>query len=413
MPVALPERGPRPADRPHRPRPGAEQPTTWSWLRAVLAPYLAAAFVLLATVFVVVPERGRPPGPPAPGGATWDYQREVVAIRGGGAGNAYARSAIRATAWMARGSIERQRDVFRFNLLGFLAGRPLAAGVGAWREAHRLALEGGTMALLVALIGYGVVRRPGGRTWVVTALLLVAVTVAVTRPLTTERLAGAPAVAVPDLVTQVATSVQPGAGRGPAAAEVRERLAARYWTSFVASPLSRLQTGSPVLAASPPAVKAGLLELLRRRIAGVDDWAVGRRGPERAVVATTATVYVLPFALALGALAMVATCAQALLYLLCLAALGAVPLAVDPRRRRAVRTWWLLPLAGTVAVLVASTLLSLLVLWLAEVVHAADEEVGVLLAGSIGPVLALVLAGRALRRPRRGRRMATLGGASS
>jgi len=374
----------------------------------VLVPYLAATFVLLAVVFAMAPHRT---GAPASG--TWDYQREVVGIHGGGAGNAYARAAIRATAWMTKGSIERQRDLFRVNLLGFLAGRPLAGGVGAWRDAHRLPLEGGTIAVLVGLIAYGVLRRPASRAWVVAALLLLVLTVALTRPLATERLAATPGVAIPDLVTRLAASAQADPGQGPATGEVRERLAARYWTSFVAYPLSRLQTGSPVLAGSPPTAKAGILELLRRRIAGVNDWAVGRHGTERALVATTGVVYVLPFAFALAALAMVATCAQALLYLLCLAGLVAIPVAVDARRRRAVVTWWLLPLAGAVALLVAGAMLSLLVLWLGETVHAADEEVGLLLAGSIGPVAAVVLAGRAARRARRLRRVAAVGGASS
>ena len=410
MPVVMPRHGTRPASRPSRPRPRSE-PTTWSWLRTVLVPYLAAMFVLLAIVFALSPQGEGRPGAPAAG--EWDYQREVVAIQGGGMGNAYARTAIRATAWMAKGSIERQRDVFRLNLLGFLAGHPLAGGIGAWREAHRLPLEGGTMVALVALIAYGVLGRPSGRSWMVAALLLVTLTLAVTRPLTVERLAGTPGVAVPDLVTRVAASARTDRDRGPATGDVRERLTARYWTSFVAYPLSRLQTGSPVLAESPPTAKAGILELLRGRIARVNDWAVGRRGAERAVVATTATVYVLPFALALGALAMVAACAQALLYLLCLAGLAAGPLAIDARRRRAILTWWLLPLAGAIVVLVASTLLSLLVLWLGQTVHAADEEVGLLLAGSIGPVLAAVLATRRLRRSLRARRVAALGGASS
>ncbi|HEV8648866.1 MAG TPA: hypothetical protein VG276_05540 [Actinomycetes bacterium] len=377
----------------------------------MLIPYLAATFVLLAVVFTLSPHQAAGPGAPAAG--EWDYQREVVAIQGGGVGNAYARTAIRATAWMTKGSIERQRDVFRLNLVGYLAGQRLAGGVGAWREAHRLPLEGGTMIVLVALIAYGVLGRPAGRAWMVAVLLLVALTLAVTRPVTVERLASAPTIAVPDLVTRVTASARSDPGRGPDTGEVRERLAARYWTLFVAYPLSRLQTGSPVLAESPPTAKAGILELLRRRIAGVNDWAVGRHGAERAIVATTATVYVLPFALALGALAMVATCAQTLLYLLCLAGLVVVPLALDARRRRAVVTWWMLPLAGSVVVLVASTMLSLLVLWLGQTVHAADEELGLLLAGSIGPVLATGLTGRWLRRSRRARRLATVGGASS
>ena len=69
--------------------------------------------------------------------------------------------------------------------------------------------------------------------------------------------------------------------------------------AFVGEPLSRLQTGTTVLATAPPAGKAGVLGMLRARVTAVGDWAVGRRGPERAVIATLALAYVLPFALAL------------------------------------------------------------------------------------------------------------------
>src|SRR5207247_1066352 len=93
------------------------------------------------------------------------------------------------------------------------------------------------------------------------------------------------------------------------------------------------------LAESPPAAKPGVLDLLRRRVAGVNDWAIGRHGPERALIASSATLYVLPFALLLGVLAMVATCAQTLLSLLCLGPLVARPLAA-PRPPRAARRPW-------------------------------------------------------------------------
>jgi hypothetical protein len=92
-----------------RGRPPARRP---AGLRAptgtarVLAAYLAAAFVLLAVVFALRPAKG-----PAPAAPTWDYQRETVALEGGGTLNAYARWAVRTTASVTRGSIERQRDV--------------------------------------------------------------------------------------------------------------------------------------------------------------------------------------------------------------------------------------------------------------------------------------------------------------
>jgi hypothetical protein len=115
---------------------------------------------------------------------------------------------------------------------------------------------------------------------------------------------------------------------------------------------------------------------------------------------------VLPFALALVALAMLASCAQALVWLLALAGPLVAPLAVDPARRRAVLRWWLVPFAAALALLAAAALAALAVIRVAELTHAADAYVGMLLAGSTAPLLAAVLAARRLagrRRPPRPR----------
>ena len=155
---------------------------------------------------------------------------------------------------------------------------------------------------------------------------------------------------------------------------------------------------------APPTGKAGVLRLLRARVTAVGDWAVGRRGPERAVIATLALAYVLPFALALVALAMLASCAQTLVWLLALAGPLVAPLAIDPRRRRAVLRWWLVPLTAAVALLATAALAALVVIRVAELTHAADAYLGMLLAGSTAPLLAAFLALRHLR-PRRPSRL--------
>ena len=142
-----------------------------------------------------------------------------------------------------------------------------------------------------------------------------------------------------------------------------------------------------------------MLGSLRARVTAVGDWAVGRRGPERAVIASLALAYVLPFALALVALAMLASCAQTLVWLLALAGPLVAPLAVDPRRRRAVLRWWLIPLTAAVALLAATALAALVVIRVAELTHAADAYLGMLLAGSTAPLLAAALAIRRLPPP--------------
>jgi hypothetical protein len=377
----------------------------------VLAAYLAAAFVLLAVVFALRPATG-----PAPAAPTWNYQRETVAIEGGGTLNAYARWAVGTTASVTRGSIERQRDVHRLSPLDFLAGQPAATTLAAWRERHRLPLEGATLAAVCALAAWGTLRRRPGRAWAVALLSLVGLTLLVTHPQTATTLAARAGTGVPNLLLRTAATADPSgsvattrpsagaagaAAPAPSAAEVVQRtVATRYWTAFVGEPLSRLQTGTTVLATAPPDRKAGVLGALRARVTAVGDWAVGRRGPERAVIATLALAYALPFALLLVALAMLASLAQTLVWLLALAGPVVAPLAVDPRHRRAVLRWWLAPLAAALALLAGAALAALVVIRVAELTHAADAYLGMLLAGSTAPLLAAALAIRHLRRRR-------------
>jgi len=410
-PVTVASKRRVPASRRKRPagRPGAPRVPRVSrgrgarrGLHVLLAAYLAGACVVLAVVFLAFPNRSG--GPPAPGGRTWDYQLETVALQGRGALNAYARGATRATAWLARGSIERQRDVHRLNLLEYLAGEPAATATTRWLGVHRLALEGGTIALLVGLAAYGVLRRPAGREWLVAILVLLALTAVVTRPLSASRLAGRAGVAVPNLVLAGAVQGDPTQELRGGSQQVQEALAGRYWTAFVAEPLSRLQTGTGVLSSAPPARKAGVLGYLRGRVGAVNDWAIGRHGIERAVISTLAVVYVLPIALLLCTLAMLATCAQALLYLLCLAGPVAVALAVEPRWRRGVLRLWLAPLGGAVLLLSVAALASFMVVRGAELLHASDDYAGLLLAGSAWPLLGGALLARRMVRRRRATR---------
>ncbi|HEV3496484.1 MAG TPA: hypothetical protein VHA34_09055 [Actinomycetes bacterium] len=369
--------------------------------RTLLFRYLAVGFILLAIVVVAnpaAPDGGADPDP-------WDYQREQVDVQGRGALNAYARTAVRATAWLAKSSIERQRDMLRLSLFDVLVGAGAAQSLGAFTAANGQLLEAATKAALLGLIAWGVVRRPAWRNLTVAALLLLVVTVVLTRPYSTVEAAARPGVLVPNTMLAVVTRVAPDGAFGDqrAAEPTQRRLLTRYWRSFVAHPLSRMQTGTAVLAEAPPDRKPNVLEALRKNVSTVNDWAIGHRGPERAFIATSALGYVLPFAVGLGLLAMVAACAQTLLFLLCLGGLFVLPLAVAGRRyRRALVRFWLAPLIGSVAVLAAASLLSFVLVRAAETLHASDEYVGLLLAGSTWPALAAFLIGRWLTRRRQG-----------
>ena len=371
--------------------------------RTLLFRYLAVGFILLATVLVANPGAPTAPGDPDP----WDYQREQVDVQGRGVLNAYGRMSIRATAWLAKSSIERQRDMLRLSLFDALVGPGAAQSVGGWRARNADPLEAATKAALLGLIAWGVIRRPAWRNLTVAALLLIVATVTITRPYSTVSAATRPGVVVPNAMLTMVTRIAPDGVVGDQgdAVPTQRRLLTGYWRSFVAHPLSRMQTGTTVLAEAEPGKKASVLDALRRNVSAVNDWAVGHRGPERAFIATSALGYVLPFAVGLGALAMVAACAQTILFLLCLAGPFVLPVAVAGRRhRRALVRFWLAPLLGSVAVLAAASLLSFVVVRAAETLHASDEYVGLLLAGSTWPALAAFLIGRWLthRRQRLG-----------
>jgi hypothetical protein len=371
-------------------------------IRTILVRYLVLAVILLGAVAIANPHRPDDPGGPA--AKPWDYQRESIDLEGRGVLNLYSRQLMHGTAWMAKASIERQRDVYRLNLFDFLVGTRTAQAMTSWRSTHRLALEGATEAAVVALVIYGVVLRPSRRTWALALMLVLASTILITKPQATARVAAAPGVAVPNLMLDVVATAAPSqrlkAGSPPA--ETLQALSTQFWSSFVANPLSRLQTGTGVLADASPSGKESVLGVLRKNISSVNDWTIGRRGPERAFIATSAIGYVLPFTVALAVLAMLATCAQALLFVLCLAGLVVLPFAVDgPRRRGAIVRYWLLPLVACVALLAVTSLGSFAVMRLAEALHRSDEYIGLLLAGSIWPVVvAALLVRQAIRRRR-------------
>ena len=245
----------RPPARPSAPRP-APGPAR------VLAAYLAAAFVLLAVVFALRPAQGPPPAAPA-----WDYQRETVALEGGGTLNAYARWAVGTTASVTRGSIERQRDVHRLSPLDYLAGQRAASALAGWRERHRLPLEGATLAAVCALAAWGTLRRRPGRVWLAALLMLVGLTLLVTRPQTATTLAAKAGTEVPNLLLRAAATADPS-GRSPQPPG-RRRARRRRWCSGRSRPATgRRSWGSRCRGCRPgprcwppprPPAKAGVL----------------------------------------------------------------------------------------------------------------------------------------------------------
>src|SRR4029453_14632782 len=180
--------------------------------RTLLFRYLAVGFVLLATVVVASPGVPSGAGDPDP----WDYQREQVDVQGTGGLNAYPRTAVRATAWLAKSSIERQRDVLRLGLFDVLVGAGAAESVGGWRARNADLLEAATKAALLGLIAYGIARRPAWRNLTVAALLVLVSTVVLTRPYSTVEVAARPGTAVPNAMLGIVTRIAPDGAAEPA-----------------------------------------------------------------------------------------------------------------------------------------------------------------------------------------------------
>ena len=380
----------------------ARQRTVAGQVRTILLRYLVLAVVLLGVVAIANPHRSDSPA--APSATPWKYQRETIDVPGRGILNMYSRQLMHGTAWLAKASIERQRDVYRLNLFDFLVGTRTASSIASWRGNHQLVLEAMTELVVVALIAYGVMLRPSRRTWALALLLVLTTTVLITKPQATARAAATPGVAIPNLMLDLVATAAPSKRLKSTSSpqQALEALSTQYWTAFVGNPLSRVQTGSAVLTEADPDKKASVLDVLRKGVSSVNDWAIGHHGPERAFVTTSALGYVLPFAVALGVLAMLATCAQALLFVLCMAGLLVLPFAVEgPRRRGALVRYWLLPFLACVVVLALTSLGSFAVMRLAEALHRSDEYVGLLLAGSTWPVVtAALLVRRGIRRRR-------------
>jgi hypothetical protein len=79
-----------------------------------------------------------------------------------------------------------------------------------------------------------------------------------------------------------------------------------------------------------------------------------------------------------------------------------------------VARWWLAPLAGSVLLLGVASLLSASVMWAGAALHATDEAVGAVLAGSTWPVAgAALLVWRLRRRQAEGLPASPVGGGRS
>jgi len=387
-----PPPGPPPAGRPPRPGDRALRRS-----RRLLARYLLAAAALLTLALLVLP-----PAPSERPDATAAHRLERLRVDGRGPLSSVGRTSLRASAWLAAATIDRQRALLDPTPLAARTGEPLTRALHAWHQPRNGPLRASAvLAAMVLAAGATLARRRRNLAVALVATMVAAVVV--TRPATTLATAGFPGrVAVATafgIVRSPGPSPllgQPSLEADPGLVATQKRVGDAYWTAFVTANVSRADTATPILVQADPARRAGLLDQLQRSLVGGRNGAAG--GLQRAVVGLGALAAVVASAVAASVLTTLASIAQALLFVLCLVALLLTPLVCDPRAWRALGPGLVAPMVGAAVVLFLAALGSWTVTTTAVTLAAAGEWLLSLASGSTVAVLATWLAWRAVRR---------------
>src|SRR6266536_455820 len=357
-PPGPPPAGPPPVGRPPRPGDCALRRS-----RRLLARYLLAAAALLTLALVVLP-----PAPPERPDAAAAHRLERLRVDGRGPLSSVGRTSLRASAWLAAATIDRQRALLDPTPLAARTREPLTRALHAWHQPRNGPLRASAVlaAMVLAAAGFP------GRVAVATAFRVV-------RAPGPSPLLG-----------------QPSLEADPGLVAAQKRIGDAYWTAFVTANVSRADTATPILAQAQPARRASLLDQLQRNLVGGRDGNAG--GLQRAVVGLDALAAVAASAVAASVLTTLAAIAQALLFVLCLAALLLTPLVCHPRAWRALGPGLVAPMVGAAVVLFLAALGSWTVTTTAVTLAAAGEWLLSLVSGSTVAVLATWLGWRALRR---------------
>src|SRR6266540_3704662 len=391
-PPGPPPAGPPPVGRPPRPGDCALRRS-----RRLLARYLLAAAALLTLALVVLP-----PAPTERPDAAAAHRLEHLRVDGRGPLSSVGRTSLRASAWLAAATIDRQRALLDPTPLAARTREPLTRALHAWHQPRNGPLRASAVLAAMVLAALATLARRRRSLAVALVAMLVAAVV-VTRPATTLAAAGFPgrvAVATAFRVVRAPGPSpllgQPSLEADPGLVAAQKRIGDAYWTAFVTANVSRADTATPILAQAQPARRASLLDQLQRNLVGGRDGNAG--GLQRAVVGLDALAAVAASAVAASVLTTLAAIAQALLFVLCLAALLLTPLVCHPRAWRALGPGLVAPMVGAAVVLFLAALGSWTVTTTAVTLAAAGEWLLSLASGSTVAVLATWLAWRAVRR---------------
>src|SRR6266540_1749096 len=171
-----PPPGPPPAGRPPRPGDCALRRS-----RRLLARYLLAAAALLTLALVVLP-----PAPTERPDAAAAHRLEHLRVDGRGPLSSVGRTSLRASAWLAAATIDRQRALLDPTPLAARTGEPLTRALHAWHQPRNGPLRAATVLAALATLA----RRRRNLAVALVATMVAAVVV--TRPATTLATAGFP-----------------------------------------------------------------------------------------------------------------------------------------------------------------------------------------------------------------------------
>jgi hypothetical protein len=320
--------------------------------------WLLGAGLLLVALFVLA-------HPPIPKGLNYSYQLSPT-VR--------SWPLVAPTAGLVEWSTERVREVYRWNLTAETVAR-------AWPPSKAGTPDAVLPATVFILLGVAAVMLlwfAPGRRWVGAGLLVLVVAGSLlgSNAKGYTETAAIPSVAIPEATVTLVTKADPGHTLGVSReAQVGLKdMADRYWEHYVTFTKHRMGSAGSILAT-----------------------------PKRVWFGISGLMYVLPFAFLLGLLSTLATVLQTLGWALTMAApFGFAIALIDGRAGVKVKEHVVLPWVAVHGLLVVVALAIPLSLWGATAVHAIENEVGLLLIGSIFPLLFAFFIHKLTRRNRKG-----------
>lgn len=325
--------------------------------------WILAGLLMLVVLFVMVK-------PEVPADLNYKYQLDL---------RLRSYPLVAPTAGLVQWSTERVREVYRWNLIAETVGRsapPDKAGTpGALLPATVFIILG---CLAMCLVWFVPSQRRVGFGLVV---LVIAGSHLGAHPGAYVKLAAAPSTLIPNVSATLVTKADPGRTldvEHETASGLKD-MADRYFEHYVRFTEHRMGSAGKLLA-----------------------------GPKRVWFGISGLLYVLPFAVLLAGLAALTVLVQDLNWVLfILAPFGLAVALLDGRAGLKVWDHVILPLLITMALLFILGLVLPLVLFLATLVHAMENEVGLLLIGSLFPLVLGLLALYLYTRTRGGRRAIT------